>query len=190
TADNGQDATALFSDPELPGHVWLGPYLTFEPSLAFVAEDSDGVAGYVVAALDSRAFEERLDHDWWPDLRRRYPEPAAGEMASLPEIARNALLNIHQPWTIPDRLHARYPSHLHIDLLPRLQGTGIGRNLIETLTASLRAAGSRGVHLMVGRDNKHATGFYRHVGFAEYPGAALGPGFPASQLRIFTMKLR
>jgi hypothetical protein len=39
TADDGQDATALVRDPRLPGHVWAGPYVTFEPSLAFVVED-------------------------------------------------------------------------------------------------------------------------------------------------------
>jgi ribosomal protein S18 acetylase RimI-like enzyme len=42
---------------------------------------------------------------------------------------------------------------------------------------------------MVGRDNKRAVGFYRHLGFAEYPAAALGPEFPASQLHALTMKL-
>jgi ribosomal protein S18 acetylase RimI-like enzyme len=189
TADNGQDSTALFSDPEMPGHVWLGPYLTFEPSLASVAEDAEGVGGYVVAARDSRAFEHRLERDWWPDLRRRYPEPAADEAAALPDIARYAIADIHHPWVIPDRLLARYPSHLHIDLLPRMQGTGTGRRLIDALTENLRAARSPGVHLMVGRDNKRAVGFYRHLGFAEYPGAELGAGFPASQLHVLTMKL-
>ena len=78
TADNGGDATALFRDPKLPGHVYAGPYAIFEPSLAFVAEDTAGVGGYVVAALDSQAFEQRLERDWWPALRRDY--------ADLPDI--------------------------------------------------------------------------------------------------------
>ena len=190
TADSGQDATSLFSDPELPGHVWLGPYVEFEPELAFVAEDAAGVGGYVVAALDTGAFEERLERGWWPPLRQRYPEPPPGEMAGLPEITRNALLSMHHPWITPVRLTARYPAHLHIDLVPRLQGGGHGRRLITTLTGALRAAGSPGVHLMVGRNNKRAVGFYRHLGFAEYPGAQLSPDFPAASLRILTMKLR
>ena len=44
TADNGQDATSLFRDPKLPGHVYVAPYVTPEPSLAFVAEDRGGLA--------------------------------------------------------------------------------------------------------------------------------------------------
>jgi GNAT superfamily N-acetyltransferase len=189
TADNGDDATQLVGDPRLPGDVWLGPYLTFEPALAFAAEDAGGVGGYVVAALDSHQFEERLERDWWPARRAAYPEPAAGAAANLAPIARYALHDIHHPWRTSARLTSGYPSHLHIDLLPRLQGTGVGGRLIATLLAQLRVQGSRGVHLMVGRDNKRAIGFYQHLGFAEYPAATLGDEFPAGQLRVFTMKL-
>ncbi len=75
TADNGQDGTAVFTDPRLPGEVYAAPYALLEPSLALLAEDADGVCGYVVAALDSLDFDQRLERDWWPALRARYPEP-------------------------------------------------------------------------------------------------------------------
>ena len=80
TAADGQDATALFGDPMLPGQVFAAPYGIFEPSLAWVAEDSAGAAGYVLGALDTRAFEERLERDWWPALRAGYPDP--GQVAA------------------------------------------------------------------------------------------------------------
>jgi GNAT superfamily N-acetyltransferase len=70
-------------------------------------------------------------------------------------------------------LARRFPSHLHIDLLPRRQGRGFGRRLIETLVASLRARGSPGLHLLVGYGNPRAAGFYRHLGFAEFPGTGV-----------------
>ena len=178
TADNGQDATSLFSDPRLPGHVYAGPYAIFEPSLAFVAEDSQGVCGYVLGTLDSHAFERRLERDWWPALRAAYPEPDPGAALSAPE--RYAIHDIHHPWGTADELASRFPSHLHIDLLPRLQRRGFGRQLIEMMTAALRERGSRGVHLLVGHGNRRAAGFYRHVGFTE---------FPATGLHIFTMDL-
>jgi ribosomal protein S18 acetylase RimI-like enzyme len=189
TAANGQDATDLVGDPRLPGDVWLGPYLAFEPSLAFVAQDAEGVGAYVVAARHSHQFDDRLERDWWPAKRVAYPEPTAQAAAKLAPIARYALHDLHHPWRTSDRLVSRYPSHLHIDLVPRLQGKGVGRQLIATLLTQLREQGSRGVHLMVGRDNKRAVGFYRHLGFAEYPAAALGPEFPASLLHALTMKL-
>lgn len=182
TADSGQDATALFADPMLPGHVYAAPYAVLEPSLAFVAVGPDGVAGYVVGALDSTVFARRLEERWWPGLRSRYPEPPA----SLPEdrwtrdqqIARL----IHHPYPVPAELAGRYPSHLHINLLPPLQGHGAGRRLIDTLAGALRAQRSPGLHLHVGANNPRAAGFYGRVGFTEIPS-----GSPAA--RAFVMAL-
>jgi ribosomal protein S18 acetylase RimI-like enzyme len=179
TADNGQDATALVSDPKLPGHVFAGPYGIFEPSLAWVAEDSAGAAGYVLGALDTRTFEERLERDWWPALRSRYPDPR--ELTKpRSELELLSLQAIHVPFVADPELVSRYPSHLHIDLLPHLQGRGLGRRLIETLFAALRASGSSGVHLHVGRSNQRAAAFYQHLGLTE---------LPSSGVRIFVMGL-
>jgi ribosomal protein S18 acetylase RimI-like enzyme len=180
TADSGQDATALFRDPELLGQVYVAPYVTFEPSLAFVAEDTAGIGGYIVAALDSQAFDQRLEQDWWPALRARYPElpPAQAERLSLPE--RYAVHDIHHPFGAPPEVAERFPSHLHVNLAPRMQGRGTGRQLTATLLSSLRDLGSRGVHLLVGHSNQRAVGFYRHIGFTE---------LPASNVHIFTMNV-
>ena len=182
TADSGRDATALFADPMLPGHVWAAPYAVLEPSLTFVAVSPDGVAGYVVGALDSTAFGQRLEERWWPELRSRYPDPPA----SLPEDRwtrdqRTAHL-IHHPPPAAAGLAGRYPSHLHINLLPPAQGHGAGRRLIETLTAALRTQGSPGLHLHVGVANPRAAGFYARVGFTEIPS-----GTPSA--RLFVMDL-
>ena len=182
TSDGGQDGTASYpDDPELPGHVHAAPYGLFEPSLAFVAVTADGVGGYVIGALDTRAFAERLERDWWPALRKRYPEPppeARGQPRTPPQ---RMAYQIHHPWTAPQELTRQYPSHLHINLVPRLQGRGHGRQLIETLLTALRAQGSPGVHLFVGHGNERAPGFYRRVGFTELPSA---------DTHIFTMDLR
>ena len=56
TGDGGQDATSLFADPMLLGHFFAAPYGLFAPSLAFVLEDGQGVGGYILGALDTRAF--------------------------------------------------------------------------------------------------------------------------------------
>ncbi len=58
-----------------------------------------------------------------------------------------------------------YPAHLHIDLLPELQGQGWGRRLIEALRDRLRAAGVPGVHLVAAGTNAGAIAFYERLGF-------------------------
>ena len=164
TADAGDDGTHLYSDPLLPGHVWAGAYVALEPEHGFVVVGDDGEAiGYVLGAVDSRAFEAVLERAWWPALRAQY---RLDEAATSPadRIARHL---IHHPARADETLVADFPSHLHIDLLPAAQGRGDGRRLVARLLDALRADGSRGVHLGVSPRNVRAISFYRALGFEE-----------------------
>lgn len=185
TGDEGRDASTAYQDPQLLGHFFAAPYGLFEPSLAFVAEDTEGVGGYIVGALDTQAFEERLESQWWPRLRTRYPDPPPSTPAEQFTPDQRVAHMIHHPWRIPDELAARYPSHLHINLLPRLQARGHGSQLTKTLITELRHRGSRGVHLHVSDGNQRAAGFYRHLGFTEL--AATAGEVP--YLHLFAMDL-
>jgi ribosomal protein S18 acetylase RimI-like enzyme len=159
TGDAGQDATDLYRDPKLLGHVYAGPYGVFAPECCFVVEDEKGVGGYVIGTSDTREFEERLEREWWPDLRARYPDP--GKTAATPDERMQRL--IHRPGRTPPRIAEPYPAHLHIDLLPRLQGRGLGRAMIDRW----REAVGKPAHLGVGTRNERAVRFYRAYGFGE-----------------------
>lgn len=167
TGDSGQDATALYQDPDLLGHVYAGAYAEFHPEFAFVLEDDLGVGGYVLGVPDSRAFEATLDRLWWPALRARYP--LTEELAAKPREERTPderlVALLHSPSRAREEDLAEYPAHLHIDLLPRMQGGGNGRRLLARLLDALREAGAPGVHLGVGGRNTRAIGFYEHLGF-------------------------
>ena len=69
TGDNGQDASGQHQDGRMVGHIYAAPYATLEPGSAFVAEDRQGVAGYIVGTHDTDAFEARMEAEWWPPLR-------------------------------------------------------------------------------------------------------------------------
>jgi ribosomal protein S18 acetylase RimI-like enzyme len=161
TGDAGRDATSIFRNPELLGHVFVGPYVVGQPDLAAVVADDDGVAGYGLAAADTRSFEQWAQAHWWPTLREHYPRRPDGS----PEA--ELIDQIHAPPLASDELLARYPSHLHVDLLERVRGQGNGRRLIERLLAQLRDGGSSGVYLDVAASNANAIEFYGHLGFAE-----------------------
>lgn len=160
TAADGGDLTDAIGDPSLPGHVYAAPYGVLEPEMAFVVEDADGVGGYVVGALDTIAFEERLGTEWFPALRARYP---AGSGAT--DADRRYIALIHDSPPQDAVIVTDYPAHLHIDLLPRVQGIGLGRALIEQFVAAAIAGGATGVHFGVGATNSRALAFYRHLGF-------------------------
>jgi ribosomal protein S18 acetylase RimI-like enzyme len=162
TAANGDDLTQRIGDPLLPGHVYAAPYCRFEPGLAFVVEDELGVGGYIVGTDDTSAFEARCGSEWWPALRSRYP---AG--SGVTDVDRRYIALIHQPPPQDEAIVGEYPAHLHIDLLPRLQGQGWGRTLVERFTEAVGDRGATGVHLGVGATNHRAFAFYRRVGFRE-----------------------
>jgi len=163
TGDSGADAAALYRDPDLLGAVYVGPYLRLAPEHALVGVDEDGVAGYVLGVPDTASFEAACAREWWPALRARYPVDTYPE--DTPD-GRMVRLIHDPPVTSPDVLE-RYPAHLHIDLLPRLQGQGDGRRLLTALLDGLAAAGAPGVHLGVGAANERAIGFYRRMGFTD-----------------------
>ncbi len=162
TADNGNDLTGAIADPSLPGHLFGGPYGVLEPESAFVVEDDEGVGGYIVGTSDTVKFEARLDAGWFPALRGTYPE---GCGASDQDNVFVAL--IHHPVTQDPAVVAGYPAHLHIDLVPRMQGQGLGRRLIELFCDEMQRRGAAGVHLGVNPLNDRALAFYSHVGFDE-----------------------
>lgn len=161
TGDAGRDATALYADPELLGHVYAGAYAALDPDCCLVVEDDSGVGGYIVGTADTRAFEAACERDWWPALRARYADPPAGERTPDARMARL----IHHPPRVPQHIADAWPAHLHINLLPRLQGQGWGRRLIETWRATLASRGAPACHLAVGLANPNAIAFYRTCGF-------------------------
>lgn len=161
TGASGEDASGIYSDHTLLGEIYVGPYLLLEPELVFVVTDDAGVAGYVLGAADTAAFEAGCEHVWWPPLRRRYPLDAVESSSRDGRLVRL----IHEPRRTPLHVVETYPAHLHIDLMPRVQGLGYGRRLLETLFDALRERGVRGVHLGVGAANERAIGFYQRMGF-------------------------
>ena len=161
TGDEGRDATDIYTDPRLIGHVYVGPYLALEPDLAFVLDDGQP-AGYVLGARDTVDFDRRCERQWWPPLRERYPDPPTDRPWTPNERLQHM---IHHPPRLDRVLLAEYPAHLHINLLPRAQGAGHGRRLITRLLAELRATDAAGVHLVTGARNRRAIGFYDRIGF-------------------------
>ncbi len=161
TGEAGADASDLYEDPRLLGHVYAGAYLRFAPEFASVV-DEGGVLGYVLGVVDTREFEQRCEEEWWPRLRKQYPDP---ESPSTPD--ERLMQQIHHQHPAPEEVVAAYPSHLHIDLLPQAQGKGYGRALMETLVEELIAAESPGVHLGIDLRNEGAQQFYPKLGFSE-----------------------
>ncbi len=157
---------AAYRDPKLVGHVYAAPYAVLSPRSVFVVEDAHGVGGYILGAADTRSFEARLEAEWWPGLRDAYSDPSDTPRAGW-SSDQLMMYRIHHPHHTPNEIVELYPSHLHINLVPRLRGRGFGRRLMDRWLQAIGEMGSRGAHLAVGAANLRAIRFYRACGFLE-----------------------
>lgn len=170
TADAGRDATSLYADPDLMGDLFAGPYAYLAPDFAFVVDNGDRVVGYVVGVPDTVAFVEQWRERWLPLVGAKHPAPVGAP--TNPDEVMARLMHWPERMIVPEL--ADYPAHLHIDLLPGYQRSGLGRRLIHTLLDALHANGVPRVHLGMATTNKPARAFYDRVGFHEIPVADAG----------------
>ena len=166
TGDHGGDGEPYFrDDPDALGRIYVGPYLQFSPDFALMLEDGQGICGYSLGTLDSRAFYRRYDLEWRPQLVQQFADPPGDEshMTRLESVYHT----YHHPDYFCPEPYNEYPAHLHIDLLPRAQGQGCGRRMMEELLQRMAKAGAVGVHLGMSASNDRAHGFYLQLGFHE-----------------------
>ena len=143
----------------------MGPYLEFEPELALVLEDHEGICGYCLGAMDSRKLCERYEREWRPGLGKRYPEPG-GDPSRWTPTEQVYHLYHHPDYYCPEP-YDLYPSQLHIDLVQRAQGRGLGRQMIDEMVTLIAGLGSPGIHLGMSARNERAYYFYLKIGFEE-----------------------
>ena len=161
TGDSGANAEHLYNQKDMLGEIYVGPYLSFQPELSFTLIQ-DGVAGYALAALDTTSFEDTLSNQWWPAILEKYSNRSP---ENFNERENNLFRYIQNPPLRSKEVISQYPSHLHIDLLEKAQGRGIGKAMMLLLLETLREQGSTGVHLGMGARNDRAFIFYTKLGF-------------------------
>jgi ribosomal protein S18 acetylase RimI-like enzyme len=163
TGDSGKDATHLHKLPELVGDIYVAPYVIHEPDLAYALLSDKRVVGYLLGVLDTRAFESLLVDKYWPLAKAKYQH----FKTEITDSDRELLKDLDKQGFSDESLTAKYPSHLHIDIVEAHQGAGYGKSMIAFLLEELKAAGSTGVHLHMSASNDRARGFYKKFGFVE-----------------------
>ena len=163
TGDSGKDATHLHKLPDLVGEIYVAPYVIHEPDLAYALLSDKRVVGYLLGVLDTRAFESLLVDKYWPLAKAKYQH----FKTEITDSDRELLKDLDKQGFSDESLTAKYPSHLHIDIVEAHQGAGYGKSMIAFLLEELKAAGSAGVHLHMSASNDRARGFYKKFGFVE-----------------------
>jgi ribosomal protein S18 acetylase RimI-like enzyme len=166
TGNQGDDGEPFYrDDPDALGRIYVGPYLKYEPELAIVLEDEEGVCGYALGALDSRSFYERYEQEWRPKLCARFAAPTGDP--SLWTRVQSVYHAYHHPEYFCPEPYEQFPAHLHIDLMARTHRQGYGTQMMNELMNRMRSRGAPGVHLGMAGSNDRAYSFYKKLGFAE-----------------------
>ena len=156
----GDPITAFVPDEELFADLWTAVYTDAFSEMAFVAALEAEPVGYVIGVADERSLPMAYLSRVLPLVAGRLVRGEYRQWRqSLPYIVRLALEPAaHAP-------AARFPAHLHINLLERARGHGLGRALLGTFLAHLEASGAPGVQLSTTDRNVAAVRLYERCGF-------------------------
>ncbi|MEM9424307.1 MAG: GNAT family N-acetyltransferase [Spirochaetota bacterium] len=182
TGAAGQDASKQYHDPKLLGHIYALPYAIFEEQNCLVWYRNQHIKGYCVAAPDTLSFLNKLELNWWPELRRSYqPLLEAGQLDNWSraeqDLLERSIMRPRAELSAAPPYFCDYPSHLHINLLSECQRQGAGTALILAQLDLLRRSGSSGVHLGVSKENFRALRFYHRLGFTALAGRESGDSY-------------
>jgi ribosomal protein S18 acetylase RimI-like enzyme len=169
----GEPADWYWRDETSFANIWTGYYTDVEPESAFVVEDATGVLGYLLGCLDTSRAPSAQRAIVREIVRRQLvfrPGTAAFFRRAIADVARDPRVGSGE---LDD---PRYPSHLHIDLLPAARGRGAGRRLMDAWFERLGVAGSPGCHLGTMAENTGAIAFFEAVGFERHGQPQLLPG--------------
>ena len=166
TGNLGRDASHLYQDPNMMGHIYSVPYLKHSPELCFVVERKDEIMGFAVGTSDTCAFEQLLESEWWPKLRQTYPKPEQAKRSIWTADEKRRSM-IHDPQLVPAVLSDAFPAHLHMNLHPKAQGMGLGSNLLRRWSRKAAEMGVEKVHVGVNRQNQLAVDFWKKHNFKQ-----------------------
>ena len=126
--------------------------------------------GYLLLTLSTRQFYRQLSDEYIPSLPESLRDRPSADMdtrwrpGNLDIAIRKTL---HSPLTEIASVETKYPgllescpAHLHVDILPKYQGRGWGKKLMDAALEQLRRQEVRGVHLIMAEGNLRGRKFY------------------------------
>jgi ribosomal protein S18 acetylase RimI-like enzyme len=193
----GEDLTGrrYCDDVRLWFMIFIFYYVHSEPEHFFVAVDteSNSVVGFICGTPDTltqevmfrkkmvpRIFMRLIGYTIW-----RYPR----SFMTIWGMYRHHTESTFDAEIKP--IITQYPAHLHINMLPKFQGQGMGTKLIKRFETHMKGLGTKGIHLGTTNKNFKAVPFYYKMGFELLHESNIVPHAEYDDLRelIFAKKL-
>ena len=169
----GEPADWYWRDRESFADACTAYYTDREPGSSFVAVRDGRVVGYLTGCVDTTRAPSMAEASTRLVLRRALllrPGSAGFFWRGMFDALRD------RGAPSGDLRDARWPAHLHINLLREARGAGAGASLMRSWLARLAALGSPGCHLGTFAENRRGIAFFEHQGFRRYGSPTRVPG--------------
>jgi GNAT superfamily N-acetyltransferase len=175
-AGAGAPSSEVWGHEASLAEVYLTPYLDLEPESVFVAVVDGRLTGYLAGCVDGDAFPSEGARTARAIRNHRlYLRP--GPVRFFARAAVDGVVSRARREPTAQELHdPRWPSHLHIDLLPVGRGHGAADGLVNAWFERLLEVGSPGCHLQTAAENIRAVRFFERMGFAKHGDNPVVPG--------------
>ena len=175
-AGDGVPPGSFWGHPEAEASVYLDPYMDLEPESLFVAEADGALVGYLTGCLDSATFPSEGARMEFAIRKYRLALRPQSMVFFGRAIADTVRTKLRKEPATEDFHDPRWPSHLHINVVPEARGTGAGSALMEAWFDRWTQAGSPGCYLQTLVENPGAVRFFQRMGFTAYGPSPLVPG--------------
>ena len=175
-AGEGAPGSEVWGHHASLAEIYLTPYLDLEPASTFV----------VLATADRPATSPGASTTRRSPARRSGPRRRSGSTdcggcpgragSSCARQYDSAVCRVRRIPVAGGFSDPRWPSHLHLDLMPVARGTGAAAGLMELWFERLREVGSPGCYLQTAYENTRAIAFFERAGFRRYGDNPVVPG--------------
>jgi ribosomal protein S18 acetylase RimI-like enzyme len=166
TGWSGEDLTGknIFNDKKSFAMVYVLYYIEHEPDNCFVALENGNVIGYVIGTVNTSNQKEFFRKKIYPKIVLRkifitswkYPE----SVKNLTQLLKTTIAS-----NMDKKILLNYPAHLHINVLKKHQGKGIGSMMLTKFIEHMKQNEIAGIHLGTSSQNQKAISFYKKFGF-------------------------
>lgn len=145
-------ATGIYKEKPLQTKLLFMDYYVFY-GVGYKLICGEKIVGYVVSSEDYKRYVKVYKSEFLPKLKA---------------VDKGEYLRKRTELVLDKMLGAKYPAHLHIDILEEYCQKGNGTRLITALFDRFKADKVKGVWLGVDVKNERAISFYKKMGFRKH----------------------
>ncbi|MFC4374890.1 GNAT family N-acetyltransferase [Nocardia halotolerans] len=185
----GSPTGTLWGHPESEAAVYLYPYMELEPDSLFLAVDNGYLVGYLTGCVDSTTFPSEPERFESAIRRHRLIFRRKPATFFARAVADTLIAKARRQPISGELIDPRWPSHLHINLLPRARGTGAADALMHHFLDHAAASGSPGCYLQTLVENTRAVRFFERMGFTPHGVPTVVPGLRYEGARVHQLTM-